>query len=411
MRDRSPPNLFAVDGADGNLLSSMSSQTDATPTELSLPAQRPVAGAAAEHASDVDAKARFPREAIEAARQARLLSAAVPAKLGGAGASMRELAATCTSVAQACGSSGMVLAMHHIQVACIARHGLSSPFFQQYLKEVATQQILLASVTSEVGTGGDTRSSICAVEHEGGRFKLDKDATTVSYGEHADDLLVTCRRTSDASPSDQVLVLLRKGDYKLHRTGEWNTLGMRGTCSPSFKVTSSGPDTQIVPGAFADSSAQTMVPYSHILWAAVWLGIASDAFARSAAFVRGDARKKPGTVPLTATRLAEASVMLQSLRQLVTGVATEFDAVADDREELSTMGWALKLNNLKIAASEAAPQIVHKALQICGIVGYKNDSPFSVGRQYRDSLSAALMIGNDRITSKNASMLLVFKDE
>jgi len=61
-------------------------------------------------------------------------------------------------------------------------------------------------------------------------------------------------------------------------------------------------------------------------------------------------------------------------------------------------------------SSETAPQIVHKALQITGILGYKNDSKFSLGRHYRDSLSGALMISNDRIASKSASMLLVFKD-
>lgn len=373
--------------------------------------QTVVSEVAAKNAVEVDAAARFPREAIEAARQGGLLSAAVPAELGGAGASMRELAAMCAAVAQGCGSTGMVLAMHHIQIACIARHGRSSAFFRDYLKEVVRRQNLLASVTSEVGTGGDVRSSICAVEREGGRFKLDKDATTVSYGEFADDLLVTCRRAGDAAPSDQVLVLLRKGDYRLQRTGEWNTLGMRGTCSPSFRVTSTGADAQIVPGSFAESSAQSMVPYSHILWAAVWLGVASDAVARAAAFVRAEARRKPGAVSLTATRLAEASVMLQSVRQQVTACASDFDALEDNMAELLSMGWALRLNNLKIAASETVPRIVHKALQVCGITGYKNDSPFSLGRQYRDSLSAELMIGNDRIASKNASMLLVLKNE
>ena len=75
------------------------------------------------------------------------------------------------------------------------------------------------------------------------------------------------------------------------------------------------------------------------------------------------------------------------------------------------MGWALKMNHLKTAASEAAPQIVHRALQIVGILGYKNDSPFSLGRHYRDTLSAALMISNERIAAKSASMLLVFKDD
>ena len=86
---------------------------------------------AAKHADDVDAKARFPQETIEALRQAKLLSAAAPVELGGAGAGMQELAAMCTTIAQGCGSSGMVLAMHHIQVACIARHGLSSPYWRK----------------------------------------------------------------------------------------------------------------------------------------------------------------------------------------------------------------------------------------------------------------------------------------
>jgi acyl-CoA dehydrogenase len=45
------------------------------------------------------------------------------------------------------------------------------------------------------------------------------------------------------------------------------------------------------------------------------------------------------------------------------------------------------------------------------VLGYKNDSKFSVGRHYRDALSGALMISNDRIAAKSASMLLVFKDE
>jgi acyl-CoA dehydrogenase len=116
-------------------------------------------------------------------------------------------------------------------------------------------------------------------------------------------------------------------------------------------------------------------------------------------------------MPRSAARLAEASVMLQSLKQNVMAAAADFDALGDCMDDLATMGWALRLNNLKVAASEAAPMIVHKALQICGIRGYRNDTPFSVGRQYRDVLSAALMIGNDRIASMSAAMLLVLKDE
>jgi len=369
---------------------------------------------AARHAADVDAKSRFPHETFEAMRQARLLSAAVPKELGGAGANMQELAEQCAALSQGCGASGMILAMHHIQVACIARHSLSSPWFRRYLEECIEKQLLIASITSEVGVWGDTRSSICALEQADGRFRLDKDATTVSYGEHADDLLVTCRRNPEAPPSDQILVLVRKADRTLTQTTTWDTLGMRGTCSPGFKMTSSGPIDQVLPGSFADSSAQTMVSYSHILWSSVWLGVASDAVAKASAYVRAEARKKPGTVPQAAHKLAEVMVTLQAMRNYTAGQAAEFDAIMqrpNGMDELLTMGWALKMNNIKVGCSEMAPRIVHDALQIVGIGGYKNDGKFTVGRNYRDALSAALMISNERIFAKTASMLLVYKDE
>src|SRR5579863_8512820 len=104
---------------------------------------------AAPEAPDVDARARFPQATVAALRKARVLSAAVPLELGGAGCGMRELALLCATLGQACGSSAMVLAMHYIQVACMARHGLGSPFFRGYLQGLLEHQYLLASMTSE----------------------------------------------------------------------------------------------------------------------------------------------------------------------------------------------------------------------------------------------------------------------
>ena len=367
---------------------------------------------AAKHAADVDANARFPHETFAALKDARLLSAAVPASHGGHGATMLELGHQCAALAGGCSSSAMVLAMHHIQVACLAHHGAGTPYFDDYLRDkVVGEQALIASITSENGTFGDTRSSVCAVDVNGDHIALVKDATTVSYGAHADAQLVTCRRAADAANSDQVLVLFQRGQYTLDQTGTWDTLGMRGTCSPGAKFSGTGAATQIVPGSFADSSAQTMVPYSHVLWSSLWWGIAADAIGRAAQFVRGEARKKPGTVPPQAVRLAKAHVDLQAMRHNWEACAMELDELGDNRGALDGMGWALKLNQLKVSASEMAPRLVHEALQIVGILAYKNDSKFSVGRHYRDVLSASLMVSNERIAGKSASMLLVFKDD
>ena len=224
-------------------------QADQSFEVLIKAARRVATEVAATHAADVDSKARFPTETVAALREAGVLSAAVPRELGGAGCSMVELTQLCSTLAQACGSSGMVLAMHYIQVGCIARHGLESAFFQGYLRELVQHQYLLASMTSEVGTYGDTRSSVCAVESVSGRFVLNKDATTGSYCQHADAILVTCRRDKDAAASDQVLVLVKREDYTLKQTTSWDTLGMRGTCSPGFRLDSSGSDAPLLTGA------------------------------------------------------------------------------------------------------------------------------------------------------------------
>ena len=116
-------------------------------------------------------------------------------------------------------------------------------------------------------------------------------------------------------------------------------------------------------------------------------------------------------MPANASRLARAHVELQAMRHNWESCAIEFDELGEDRSALEGMGWALKMNQLKMSSSETAPRLVHEALQIIGILAYKNDTKFSVGRHYRDVLSAALMVSNERIAGKSASMLLVFKDE
>jgi acyl-CoA dehydrogenase len=337
----------------------------------------------------------------------------VPRDCGGSGCSLRELGLLCTQLAQGCGSSGMVLAMHYSQVACLARHADGQPALHGYLRDIAAHQHLIASMTSEVGTSGDTRSSVCAVEVRDGRFTLDKNATTGSYCAEADAILVSCRRGPDAARNDQVLVLVRPQDRTLVPTTAWDTMGMRGTCSPGYRLEASGPSEHVMAASFAEILAQTMVPYSHVLWAALWTGIATDAVQKAGAHVRSEARKNPGTPPPAAQRLAEVSVQLQSMRQHWHSVAETYDACvqqADAAQALMGMAWSLRFNNLKIALSDAAPQVVHRALQIVGLLGYKNDSPYSLSRQYRDVLSASLMLSNDRIAAQNASMLLVLKE-
>lgn len=363
-------------------------------------------------ADAVDRDARFPIEAITALKDAGALSAFVPAELGGSGVSVRALARACFELGRRCSSTGMVFAMHQIQVATIVRH-LEGPWFESYLRRVVTEQRLVASVTSEIGTGGDMGRSIAAVtEAPDGARELVKQAPTVSYGAHADDLFTTARRSETAEPGDQVLVLHHREDTDLELQGTWDTIGMRGTCSPGFTVHTRFAPEQILPLPFATVMNETHVPISHILWSHVWLGIATEAFERGRAFVRAAARRSPGTPVPAAHSLSRVMSELFMLRAEVRSALEDFigDGEDVDRERLGTMASILRFNNLKLAASEQAPRICSAVLEVIGIMAYKNDSPYGVGRQLRDALSARLMVANERIHAVDAGLLLIAKE-
>ncbi len=371
---------------------------------------------AAKHADEVDRSARFPSEAIEALRGAGAMSWLVPREsMAGAGLAVEEVDEGIFEVSRRCSASGMILAMHQIQVACIVRHGAHALWFSNYLKRLAREQRLIASATSEAGTGGDIRRSIAAIQAEnetpGSRVHFEKKATTISYGAHADDLLTTMRRSPNAEAGDQVLVLTNIADMTMRQTDQWDTLGMRGTCSPGFEIRAACEPDQILPTAFAQVAAETMVPFSHILWAHVWLGLSTDAFDRAHSFVRGQARNTPGITPPSAIRLAELSGFMAKFRATVQSALEEYADLMrrSERAMLSTVGYALRINELKIAASEAAIEACQMALRVCGVLGYKNGGPFSIGRALRDAHSAALMIANDRLYATNASLLLVHR--
>jgi acyl-CoA dehydrogenase len=376
--------------------------------------QRIASEVARPHAASVDREARFPAEAVAALRDEGLLGAAVPREQGGLGCSITEVVAMCQTLGAGCTSTAMIFAMHQIQVACMARHGLGVRFFREYLQEIAARQLLVASGTSEVGVGGDMRSSLAAIERAGGRFRLTKSCSVMSYGEHADAVLITARQDPGASSGDQALALVRKGDYQLEKCGVWDTLGMRGTCSPPFKVVAEAAEEQILPQPFAEIASQTMVPYSHLVWSACWLGLASDAVATARSYLRQDARKRPGSTPFGSTRLVEAVTELGTMRSTINETAREYERLMsspEGAETLSTVGYALRINNLKLTSSTMVAEIAQKCLGVCGVMGYAQSTKWSLGRHLRDALGAALMIANDRITATNASLLLVAKDE
>ena len=174
-----------------------------------------VASVAAAEAEDVDGAARFPKAAIDAARQQKLLGIQIPREFGGYGASIFDVADICYTLGRACASTAMIFAMHQTKVACLVRHGAGSAWHETLMRRVAAGQMLLASSTTEGQNGGNIRFSTAAVEHAGTEISLVRNATVISYGAQADGIVTIARRANDAAGSDQVLLAITRDNYTL----------------------------------------------------------------------------------------------------------------------------------------------------------------------------------------------------
>jgi len=366
-----------------------------------------VAAAAAAEAEEVDLKGRFPRAAIDAARDRKLLGAQIPVEFGGFGASIHDVTEMCYTLGRACSSAAMIFAMHQTKVACLVRHGGGSAYHEKLMRRVAAEQLLLASSTTEGQNGGNVRSSAAAVERNDSGISLVRNATVISYGAEADGIVTIARRAGDAASSDQVLIAITRDDYTLARSLAWETLGMRGTCSAGFELKVNAPADRIFPEAYEKIHAQTMTPVAHLCWSSVWAGIAAAAVERAQRFVRKAARGANGQMPPGAAHFTAAKMSLAKLRAVISANLDNYAAREHDGHALSAIDFQSSINLLKVEASELAVETVMSAMRACGLSGYRNDGEFSIGRLLRDVLSSPLMINNERILGNIATATLM----
>ncbi len=362
---------------------------------------------AAKFADLVDREARFPQEAFDELRAQRLLGVMLPREHAGEARSVSDAAQICYALGRVCSSTSMIYAMHQANVACLVNHADANEHFAFCLRRISGEQMLLASSTTEGQNGANVRSSASAIMREGDRISLSRDASVVSYGRAADAIVSTARRTVDSLPTDQALALFFKEDYALERTVHWDVMGMRGTRSEGFQLEAKGAPEQVLSEPYEKIHRRSMMPVTHLLWAACWAGVAAGAVERAQGFVRKVARAAKGALPPGAPLATQASLSLMTLINLVDSALADYGARRENPGALDDMAFQTSLNLLKVSASELAITTVMHAFNACGIAGYRNDSEFSVTRPMRDILSSSVMINNTRIMSNVASSCLI----
>ena len=185
----------------------------------------------AARATDADESDAFVAESLALLKAEGFHTAAVPAELGGGGASLAELSAMLRSLSTYCGSTSLALAMHTHAVALPAWRWRRTPeAVEGLLKRVVSERLTLVS-----SGGSDWLDGSCKATPVEGGFRVSGRKVFAS-GCMSGDLLVTMA-VLDAPEGPTVMHLaipIKAEGVKILDT--WKTLGMRGTGSQDLEL-------------------------------------------------------------------------------------------------------------------------------------------------------------------------------
>jgi alkylation response protein AidB-like acyl-CoA dehydrogenase len=186
----------------------------------------------AARAAEADEADRFVAENFAELKSHGLMSAGVPAELGGLGASYEDLCEMLRRIAYECGSTGLAFSMHTHQVATNAwRWRYQKAPVDGLLKRVASESIVLLS-----SGGSDWLQGSGSAKRVEGGYRI-SGRKIFSSGAPAGDLLMTSAVYDDPEAGPTVLhfaVPIKADGVKLLDT--WRVMGMRGTGSHDIEL-------------------------------------------------------------------------------------------------------------------------------------------------------------------------------
>jgi alkylation response protein AidB-like acyl-CoA dehydrogenase len=325
----------------------------------------------AAHAAGHDRDGTWVQESHEAVRDAGLLSIAVPVELGGAGATVRQVAMVQRELARHCGSTALATAMHqHVTAFTAWRYRRGLPGAEATLKRVAGEGIVLVS------TGGAdfTHPRGTAVKVEGG-YRVE-GAKIFASQSPVGTVMSTMFAFDDPERGMRVLnMAVPFADAGVTVTDTWDAMGMRGTASNDVLIDDVFvPDERVLadrPYGVVDGPLQVISTIGFSVIAGVYLGIAESALEHAIAAVR-DVEN--------ATTQRQIGLMRHRARVAAWALDGALAIVGDDPAPSLATVEAVMFAKREIAL--AGVEICDLALEVGGGSAYFRGSP--IERAYRD---------------------------
>lgn len=359
----------------------------------------------APRAAGVDQSGTYPRDSMNALRDAGFYGLRVSEEHGGAGADLLTTVLVVEELAKQCPSTAMCYKMHIEASELVARMPTPDQV-ARFVKPIARGEALFTVAGGETsGRKGDDWSpsgAFSAASKTGSGYGLDhiRKSYVTSAGE-ATHYFFMCQAGDDAPKGALTAMVVEADKIDWQKDGEWNGLGMRGNCSSPVYFSGDVPAENLLGNEHEGGKymGTVMMPVVALTYAAAYLGIASGAFeiacAEGAKQYASGARRVDN--PINKRRMGQLSARVEAARSLLHLAASAGD---EGRVALPT-----PYLQAKVMASEAAVAVTEEMMTMFGGTAFAGRLPFE--RYFRDARAGMVMgLANDEAYPMIAGMIL-----
>jgi alkylation response protein AidB-like acyl-CoA dehydrogenase len=340
-----------------------------------------VADVIAPSAAEVDKHAQFPRSNLDALANVGLLGLISAKEVGGLGEDMRAAAVVVEKIAEACGSTAMVVCMHYCATAVLEKFGPAD-----VRKAIAAGRHVSTLAFSEAGSRSHFWAPVGTATAAGSGIVLDGMKSWITSAGEADSYVWSSKPVRAEGASTIWLVSAKAAGVST--VAPFDGLGMRGNASSPVKgagVRVTEADRLGADGGGFDIMMGVVLPMFQLLNASASLGVAESALQKAAAHAGQTKFQYLGQslaeLPTIRAYLAKARIKLDAARALRDDT---LDALQTNRADAM-----LRVLEVKAAAGETALEVTDTAMRVCGGAAFRKD--VGVERQFRDARAASVM--------------------
>ncbi|MEO0078546.1 MAG: acyl-CoA dehydrogenase [candidate division WOR-3 bacterium] len=342
-------------------------------------------------AAEVDEKGEFPHEAVKKMAELGLLSMTIPEQYGGAGFDFLSLAIAIEEISRACGSTGVITAVHNSLAAWPIVNWGTEEQKQKYLPRMATGELLGAFGLTEPNAGSDPAAMETTAVLKGDKYVLNGSKRFITNGGVA-QVFIVFAKTDPAAGAKGVTGFIVERGFKGFSLGKHeNLLGLRATANCELMFDDCEVPVGNVLGKVGEGFKVALgtLDVSRIDIGAQAVGISQAALDKAIAYSKE--RKQFGRpiceFEMIQAKLADMAMRTLAARMLVYYAAHQKDSGKTRFSQESAM--------CKLFAAETATFVTREAVQIFGGYGYTKDYP--VERYYRDAKCMEIYEGTSEV--------------